>query len=97
MIYQKYWEKIFSIFFLLLILVSSAAAAASLKVTETRITTNPSNSQNPVTYGDNIVWQDDRNRNQNGEINYDIYMGTLSSKPPLTAAFSASQLPDTSL
>jgi beta propeller repeat protein len=54
-----------------------------------QITNNEYTRSEPSIYGDRIVWKDERNRNQNGEINYDIYMGTLSSKTP-TAAFSAS-------
>lgn len=77
--YMRINKKLYLITFasvaliLFLILVSSAAAAASLKVTETRITTNPSNSQNPAIYGNNIVWQDDRNGN------WDIYIYNLST------------------
>jgi beta propeller repeat protein len=41
--------------------------------TETRITTNESLQINPAIYGDQIVWQDDRNGNS------DIYMYNLSS------------------
>ena len=55
-----------------------------------QITNNECTRSEPSIYDDRIVWKDERNRNQNGEINYDIYMGTLSSKPPLTGAFSAS-------
>jgi beta propeller repeat protein len=58
--------------------------------TGTQITTNESFQEEPAIYGDRIVWKDERNRNQNGEINYDIYMATLSSGSPVTAAFSAS-------
>ncbi|MDY0129278.1 MAG: PKD domain-containing protein [Methanosarcina vacuolata] len=43
------------------------------KITETRITTNASGQQNPVIYGDKIVWEDDRNGN------WDIYMYDLST------------------
>ncbi len=65
---------------LFLILVSTAAAAtaeqsASPMITETQITTNKSNQQSPVIYGDTIVWEDYRN----GKYNPDIYMYDLST------------------
>lgn len=50
---------------------------------EAKITTSGSAS-NPHIYGDRIVWQDSRNGNSN------IYLGTLSSKPAIVAAFYAS-------
>jgi beta propeller repeat protein len=56
---------------LLLILFSSTALAS---ITETQITSNPSSSENPVIYGNTIVWQDDRNEN------WDIYILDLSNK-----------------
>jgi beta propeller repeat protein len=59
---------------LFLILVSSTASAASPMITETRITTNPLDSDNPVIYGNNIVWQDNRNGN------WDIYIYNLSTR-----------------
>lgn len=73
---------------LFLILVSSTASAASLMITEGRINTNNSDQQDPVIYGDRIVWEGSRNRNS------DIYICTLSEgrtklNPPV-ANFSAS-------
>jgi beta propeller repeat protein len=41
--------------------------------TEKRITTNSSTSDNPVIYGNRIVWTDNRNGN------YDIYMYDIST------------------
>jgi beta propeller repeat protein len=60
------------ILFLILVL-STASAASSLKITETRITTNPSNSEHPAIYSNTIVWQDDRNGN------WDIYIFDIST------------------
>lgn len=60
---------------LFLILVSSTVSAASSPtITETRITTNISNSEHPAIYGNTIVWQDDRNGN------WDIYIFDLSTR-----------------
>jgi beta propeller repeat protein len=59
---------------LFLILVLSTASAASPTITETRITTNSFDSDNPVIYGNNIVWQDKRNGN------WDIYIYNLSTR-----------------
>ncbi len=56
---------------LVLIFFSSMASAS---IAETRITTNTSNSENPVIYDNKIVWQDDRNGN------WDIYIQDLSTK-----------------
>ena len=56
---------------LFLIIISSAASAA---ITETRITTDKSNSEYPAIYNNKIVWQDDRNGN------WDIYIQDLSTK-----------------
>src|SRR5574344_1792401 len=71
---------------LFLILVTSAASAASPTVTETRITTNPSNSLNPDVYGNTIVWQDDRNGN------YDIYMYDISTKKEIHTTDKSNQI-----
>jgi beta propeller repeat protein len=71
---------------LFLTLISSTASAASPIITETRITTNPSNSENPVIYGNNIVWQDDRNGN------WDIYIFNLSTKEQIHTTNTASQV-----
>ncbi len=59
---------------LFLIFTSISALAATPVFTESRITTNISNSQFPAIYGDNIVWQDDRNGN------WDIYILNTKSK-----------------
>lgn len=56
---------------LFLNLISSTALAS---ISETRITTNPSNSENSIIYGNTVVWQDDRNGN------WDIYIEDLSNK-----------------
>ncbi|MGE5458586.1 MAG: PKD domain-containing protein [Methanococcaceae archaeon] len=56
---------------LVLIFFSSMASAS---IAETQITTNTSNSENPVIYDNKIVWQDDRNGN------WDIYIQDLSTK-----------------
>lgn len=71
---------------LFLTLISSVASAASSTATETQITTNPSNSQNPVIYGNTIVWQDDRNGN------WDIYIFNLSTKEQIHTTNKASQV-----
>jgi FOG: PKD repeat len=71
---------------LFLTLISSAASAASPTVTETQITTNPSNSENPVIYGNTIVWQDDRNGN------WDIYIFNLSTKEQIHTTNTANQV-----
>lgn len=70
----------------LFLLSSSASAASSLKITETRITTNPSNSLNPDIYGNTIVWQDDRNGN------WDIYIFDLSTKEQIHTTNTANQV-----
>ena len=88
---MKTSKKLYSITFasvaliLFLVLFLSAASAASLKVAETRITTNPSTSQNPVIYGNNIVWQDDRNGN------WDIYIFNFSTKEEIHTTNTSSQ------
>jgi beta propeller repeat protein len=68
---------------LLLIIVSSTASAATaqstpIKITETQITTNLSNSYSPAIYGNTIVWQDDRNGN------WDIYIQVFPQNNKLT-------------
>jgi TolB protein len=76
-------KKLYSVTFasialiLLSIIVSSTASAATaqstpIKITETQITTNLSNSYYPSIYGNTIVWQDDRNGN------WDIYIQDIS-------------------
>ena len=76
--------------FLFLILVSSAASAAeqsaSPTIIETRITTNPSNSENPVIYGNTIVWQDNRNGN------WDIYIEDFSTKKQIHTTNKSDQV-----
>jgi beta propeller repeat protein len=71
---------------LFLILFSSAASATSPMVTETRMTTNPSNSENPVIYGNTIAWQDDRNGN------WDIYIYDLSTRQELHTTNTSNQV-----
>jgi beta propeller repeat protein len=71
---------------LFLTLISSAASATSPKITETQITTNPSNSLNPDIYGNTIVWQDDRNGN------WDIYIYNLSTRQELHTTNTANQV-----
>lgn len=63
----------FLVIFLICIL-SVVSATSSPTIIETRITSNTSNSEYPVIYGNKIVWQDDRNGN------WDIYMQDLSTK-----------------
>lgn len=70
---------------LFLILTSISALAASPIFAESRITTNISNSQFPAIYGDNIVWQDDRNGN------WDIYILNMNSKVQLHTTNKAEQ------
>jgi beta propeller repeat protein len=71
---------------LFLILVPYTASAASPTVTETRITTNPSNSLNPDVYGNTIVWQDDRNGN------WDVYIHDLSAKTEIHTTNKSNQV-----
>jgi beta propeller repeat protein len=54
-------------------IATESIQATAPKITETPITTNESGQQNPVIYGDEIVWEDDRNGN------WDIYMYDLST------------------
>jgi beta propeller repeat protein len=89
---MKINKKLYSVTFasvaliLFLILFSSAASAASPMVTETRMTTNPSNSENPVIYGNTIAWQDDRNGN------WDIYIYDLSTRQELHTTNTSNQV-----
>ncbi len=71
---------------LFFIFVLSTVSAASPTVTETRITTNPSNSVNPVIYGNTIVWQDDRNGN------WDIYILDLSTRQEIHTTNTSNQV-----
>jgi beta propeller repeat protein len=68
---------------LFLILISSTASAA---ITETRITTNKSSSENPAIYNNKIVWQDDRTGN------LDIYILDLSTKSQIHTTNLSDQL-----
>ena len=70
---------------LFLILTSTSALAATPLFTESRITTHISNSQFPAIYGDNIVWQDDRNGN------WDIYILNMKSKVQIHTTNKAEQ------
>ncbi len=63
----------------------SAVQSSSPTVTETRITTNPSNSWNPSIYGNKIVWEDDRNGN------WDIYIYDLSTHQEIHTTNKADQ------
>ncbi|AKB74938.1 cell surface protein [Methanosarcina lacustris Z-7289] len=71
------------IFLVLLMMTVGNAAAVQENGTETRITTDEADQQNPAIYGDRIVWQDDRNGG-NGYSwkptgNWDIYMYDAST------------------
>ncbi|OEU42261.1 hypothetical protein BGV40_10505 [Methanosarcina sp. Ant1] len=82
--YSVVFTSLAVILFLILIL-STASAASSPKITETRITTNPSNSEHPAIYGNTIVWQDDRNGN------WDIYIYDTSTKQQIHTTNTSSQ------
>lgn len=70
-----------------LIFVSSVASAASSPtIIETKITSNTSDSEYPVIYGNKIAWQDDRNGN------WDIYMQDLSTKQQIHTTNLANQV-----
>ena len=90
--FMKTHKKLYSATFasvvliLFLILVSSVASAATPMITETRITTNPSNSMNPDIYGNTIVWQDDRNGN------WDIYIFNISTKEEIHTTNKSNQV-----
>jgi len=73
------------ILFLILVL-ATASAASSPTITETRITTNPSNSVSPAIYDNTIVWQDDRNGN------WDIYIFDLSTKEQIHTTNTLNQV-----
>ena len=51
------------IFLVLFLMTIGNAAAVQEGGTETQITTHTSSQLNPDIYGDQIVWQDDRNGN----------------------------------
>jgi len=53
---------------------------------ETQITTNPSDSINPVIYGNNLVWQDNRNGN------WDIYAYDLITHQQIHTTNKADQI-----
>ena len=65
----------FGAFFVFLIMTIGNGAADPAQGTETRITTNESAQSNPDIYKNLIVWQDERN----GDENADIYMYDLST------------------
>jgi beta propeller repeat protein len=73
-----------AILILFIIIVSSTASAASPKITETRITFHKTAS-NPDIYGNNLVWQDNRNGN------WDIYIYDLSTKKEIHTTNFANQ------
>lgn len=90
---MKAYKKLYSaalaatFLFLLLIFVSLAASAVSSPtITETQITTNPSNSEHPAIYGNTIVWQDDRNGN------WDIYIYDLLTRKETHTTNTANQV-----
>ena len=79
---MKSITKFFSLTFMFLFLIffTSAASAASTQradgqftLMETQITNNESDQTDPAIYGDNMVWQDERNGN------WDIYLYNLST------------------
>ncbi|MGB9929994.1 MAG: PKD domain-containing protein [Methanosarcina sp.] len=77
-----------TLFFLIFILFTASAVTAqtsSPAVTETRITTHQS-AENPVIYGDNIVWQDNRNGN------WDIYIYNLSTRKEIHTINRSNQI-----
>ena len=47
---------------------------------ETRLTNNPATQGYPSIYGDNVVWQDDRNSLGNSVKSFDIYSYNLLTK-----------------
>ncbi|MDR7665260.1 PKD domain-containing protein [Methanosarcina sp. Z-7115] len=65
--------------------LASTVQSSSPTITETRITTNPSNSWEPSIYGNKIVWTDDRNGNN------DIYIQDLSTKKQIHTTNTAAQ------
>ena len=68
---------------LFLILISSTASAA---ITETRITTNKSYSENPAIYNNKIVWHDDRNGN------WDVFIFDLVTKKQISTTNKSDQI-----
>ena len=74
--------------FLILFLIlfpSTASAASPSAITETRIT-NHGTASNPDIYGNNIVWQDNRNGN------WDIYIFDLSTKKEIHTTNTTDQI-----
>ena len=65
--------------------LASTVQSSSPTITETRITTNPSNSWESSIYGNKIVWTDNRNGNT------DIYIQDLSTKEQIHTTNTAAQ------
>ncbi|AKB47715.1 cell surface protein [Methanosarcina sp. Kolksee] len=78
--------SVLTVLILFLILIpSTASAASSSAITETRIT-NHGTAANPDIYGNNIVWQDNRNGN------WDIYIFDLSTKKEIHTTNTTDQI-----
>ncbi|MCO5382074.1 MAG: hypothetical protein NHB15_08280 [Methanosarcina barkeri] len=66
-------------------IATESIQAAAPKITETRITTNPSDQWNPVIYSNKIAWEDYRNGN------WDIYIYDLSTKKEVSTTNPSDQ------